>query len=517
MIDRVRDHGVSVGELPARESRLCWPHVTRPAFIGRALRGPLDTPVLIDSLAAYQRRFGGPWRKSALSQAVEQFFAHGGRELYVVRVANGATGAELNLPGPAGMLTLAAADPGSTETLRAAIDYDGIDDDVHFNLAIQRLAPQSGLVIDQEIYSRASVFPASPHFIGDALAGSSLARLERPLPTARPYATMGPEAQSRSPYVLAARRGTDGQDLSDYDFVGSRERRTGIFSLDALDDVDLLYLPPPAPDRDPGPAALLAAEGYCRGRGAMLITDPARHWLCANDAATGVREAGLASASVVTFFPRLTIGDDMLPVGAVVAGLLCRLDEEEGPWGRLGERRYAFTRGARPACDVTDAERRMLARSGVNTVARGRDGRFDLAGNVTRARAEQSAAFYTDLSVRRFCLRLAKTLERASRRALFESDSQAAAADVETLARGLLETLEADGVLEPGMSRVRCKARNGGEDPAADRNLTMLLTLSLPRAGAPVSMTLYHTPAGCKIASTAFAPVESPGARADAA
>ena len=516
MIDRVRDYGITVGEVPVDEGPPTWPRTTRPVFIGRALRGPLDTPVLIDSLAAFQRRFGGPWRRSSLSPAVEQFFAHGGRELYVVRVANGATGARLNLPGPAGALGLSAVEPGSTEMLRAAVDYDGIADEERFNLAIQRLAPQSGLIIDQELYAGVSLFASSEDYLGDALAASALVRLEH-APPARPYATMGPHAQSRTPYVFASVRGRDGRELCDYDLVGSRERRTGLFSLESVDDFDLLYLPPPVPDREPGPAALLAAEGYCRRRGAMLITDPPAGWQDAVDAAAGIRHAGLASASVASYFPRLTVGTEILPAGAAIAGLLCRLDADEGAWGTLEKRRYAFVRGARPACQVTEADQQMLVRAGVNAITRGRDGRYELLGNVTLARAEQADPFYTDLSVRRFCLRLAKTIEQSTRWALFDSDHAAAAADVERQATALLESLEQAGALVPGQSRARCDARAEGGHAAGPRSLTVLLTLSPVRTRTAVSMTLYHTPSGCRIASTAVAPVEPRTARADAA
>jgi hypothetical protein len=49
------------------------------AFIGRALKGPVNEPVPIRSFADYTRVFGGLWQPSTLSYAVEQFFENGGR------------------------------------------------------------------------------------------------------------------------------------------------------------------------------------------------------------------------------------------------------------------------------------------------------------------------------------------------------------------------------------------------------------------------------------------------------
>ncbi len=58
------------------------------AFVGRAWRGPVDEPVKISSYADYERPFGGLWRDSTLSYAVQQFFSNGGSQAIVVRVAH---------------------------------------------------------------------------------------------------------------------------------------------------------------------------------------------------------------------------------------------------------------------------------------------------------------------------------------------------------------------------------------------------------------------------------------------
>ena len=71
---------------------------TTAAFVGRALRGPLNTPVLVHTFGEFRRRFGAAWSRSSLGPAVKQFFDHGGRNLYVVRVANNARGAMICLP-----------------------------------------------------------------------------------------------------------------------------------------------------------------------------------------------------------------------------------------------------------------------------------------------------------------------------------------------------------------------------------------------------------------------------------
>lgn len=98
-------------------------------FVGMAQKGPVKgLPVLITSMADYQRRFGGYLSERAygdqrfLPYAVEQFFNNGGSACYVMRVCRekqegeegGATTARGTLSvGTFSLLTLTAASPGA--------------------------------------------------------------------------------------------------------------------------------------------------------------------------------------------------------------------------------------------------------------------------------------------------------------------------------------------------------------------------------------------------------------------
>ena len=123
------DRGITVTEMALMGESIDVSPETTAAFVGRALRGPLNQPVLVRDFGEFRRRFGDTWSSSSLGPAVRQFFDHGGRQLYVVRVANNARGAMLCLPASGSALVLRAIEPGSTERIRAAVDYDGIDED----------------------------------------------------------------------------------------------------------------------------------------------------------------------------------------------------------------------------------------------------------------------------------------------------------------------------------------------------------------------------------------------------
>ena len=226
------------------------------------------------------RRFGDIWSRSSLGPAVRHFFEHGGLRLYIVRVANKARGAMICLPASGSALVLRAVEPGSTEFIRAAVDYDGIEEDNEelFNLALQRIDPVSGLIEDQELFSKVSFCEDSNRFVGDRLLTSSLARVEYPYPSHRPETTMDAGGRIGATYVDHIQAGTDGTELSDYDLIGSRKDGTGLFALEQVDNFDVLYLPPPGKGIDTGPAAVLAAEIFCRENRALLIVDPRADW-----------------------------------------------------------------------------------------------------------------------------------------------------------------------------------------------------------------------------------------------
>ena len=71
------------------QATISVPRLPVTAFLGRALKGPVNQPITIASFNDYQRVFGGLWQPSTLSYAIEQYFENGGRAAIVVRVCNG--------------------------------------------------------------------------------------------------------------------------------------------------------------------------------------------------------------------------------------------------------------------------------------------------------------------------------------------------------------------------------------------------------------------------------------------
>ncbi len=506
------DHGITVTEILPTDRPIDIEVETTAAFVGRALRGPLNTPILVTSFGEFRRRFGDVWSGSSLGPAAQQFFAHGGRRLIVVRVANNARGSLICLPAAGSALVLRALEPGSTEVIRAAVDYDGLGagNDEHFNLTLQRLDPVSGLVVDQELFSGVSYRHESDAFVGQVLLGSSMARIEPPYPSHRPQQTAAPESGLESGYMDPAQAGTDGAPLSDYDLIGSRAKFTGLFALEQAEGFDLLYLPPPRRGHDLGPAAVLAAERYSRERGAMLIVDPRIEWCSTADALQGVRNLGYASAHMLGYYPRVrSRADDSgmaRAVGGAIAGLLCRHDRTRGAWQPLDDHGLALDRLFVPAADVSEQDARRLWRAGLNSVTRGPAGPARFVGDVTFGQVGDARREFARLSVQRFCLEIVRAIVRATRWSLFQAEDAELAGTLRDQVTEFFATLAEQGALAGGRYVVECNAGVSRRAESRSHGVTLVLVFQPIDAAAPVSLTLHLTRAGWRVCSAAFAP-----------
>jgi phage tail sheath protein FI len=125
--------GVYIEEIPSGVRTITGVATSITAFIGRALRGPVNEPVRVQSYAEFERVFGGLWVDSTLGYAVAQFFLNGGSDALIVRVAVAGAKAKATISG----LGLIAADPGTAgNTLTATIADPGVVDATKFKLTI---------------------------------------------------------------------------------------------------------------------------------------------------------------------------------------------------------------------------------------------------------------------------------------------------------------------------------------------------------------------------------------------
>ncbi|MFO1406275.1 MAG: hypothetical protein U1F08_01945 [Steroidobacteraceae bacterium] len=478
------------------------------AFVGRALRGPVNRPVTVRGYAEYQHVFGGLWQPSPMSYAVEQFFENGGTQAVIVRVANGARPATLSLPCGAGTLTLEARSPGTREALRASVDYDNIGpgEDDRFNLVIQRVRTQgSEHVEDQEIFRRLSVAAGTARFVSTALQESSLVRVRGSVPGVRPDRSCRAGSRNAVGYVDSNPDGDDGEALTDYDLIGSAVRGTGMFALRACEDAHFVCIPPPARDRDLGPGVLVAAEALCRELKSLLVVDPPAAWENCEQVVAGLRDLGFRSDHALMCYPRLIAWDrlrgrhETFANCGAVAGALTRLDDRRSPWSAGPDEELLLRPGMRPLLPLGDADRARLVAHGVNPL---QSVRTPGTAPALRTLAGDSAEGSL-LTRRRRALLVLASIERGTRWSVFHAADRATWRRLERQVRDFLAPLATEGLFgEPADGDdcwVICDERvNSAQDSEAGR-VNLLVGLRGARPGEFVTWMVSHAPEGSRV------------------
>ncbi len=520
--------GIQVAEQSGPEQAIARAPTAVTAFIGRALRGPINRPVAISSFSDYQSVFGGLWQPSTLSYAVEQYFDNGGRRALVVRVINGARPATLELPAGREVLRLEALDGGTREFLRASIDYDGIGaQEVDcFNLVIQRVRTAgSEHVQDQEIFRRLSIRGDAIRFVAAGLAKSSLARVIGEVPVTRPERTLRHDGRGSIGYVSSNPDGDDGAALTDYDVIGSAPRGSGVFALKAVEHFNFLCIPPLTRDSDLGISVLLVAARYCRERNAMLIVDPPVSWATAESALRGLREWQFHHENALMYFPRISGYDrlrarfEQFASSGAIAGMLARVDEACPLWSAAEGEEAVLRPGYRPVCTISDAERIRLAQAGVNTLQAVRPA-FRL-GLSTRTLAGGSSGSpdWKYLSARRLALFIVNSVERGTRWVVFETDGPELWRRVTIQIEAFLESLDAAGAfIGRGHDEayfVACDERVNSHSDVSNGTVNILLGFGALRAGEYHAYLISHDAAGSHTRPVSVNRYETGGRRLD--
>ncbi len=476
------------------------------AFVGRTERGPVNKAIAVRNYNHFRQVFGGHVHFSFLSHSVQQFFLHGGKIAVVVRVVNRANRALIRVPANDEVLEVEALRPGSHEYIRVSVDYDGVENDpALFNLVVQRLSRSgSNLVEDQEIFSAVSVHQDSETYLAGALKESKLIRLRGPVPVNRPDATLPPRPGAPIPYIEIDVGGSDGAEVTDYDMIGSKHEATGLFSLDEVDQLDFLCLPP-HPMQDHGITTFLAAERYCERRRALLIWDPPYEWTSLDEAVEGARNFQMRSWNALTYFPRVcsrfdrVVQPGSLPACGALAGVLSNRSAF-GDWSPKVETDPLLKISLAPVVGIDEKHAATLNRFGVNALVPTQYGSAALRGNVTLAAPDSAAGPWRRLDKRRLLWFILDSIERAGSR--LGDRSVQSLAEFEVVIRDFLERLRERGALmgsdhEPAYA-VRSLLLAPGE---AESRGQLRIGFALLKPGEFLMYDIHLTDEGCMVRS----------------
>ncbi len=472
MTARYTTPGVYIEEVTPPPKAIVGVDTGTTAFVGRAQRGPVDTPTLITSFPEFERLFGGLWLKSDLGHSIRDFFEQGGRRAVVVRAHLPAPDhlATLNFGRGNSRLVLEATSPGTwgskLEGTIAPLPRN------RFDLTVTDRG--TGLI---ESFAGLSLAPRSPRRVDRALEESALIRARLPLPTSLP---------PRLPVTVTATGGRDGRfGVSAYTGPGMRESGRGIYALDRSELVNLIVLCPYSTTAGVPLGVVTAAIGYAGERRAMVILDPPSTWHTVTDARFGA--AGFVEGKdAALYFPRVSRADPMrggrvrefAPSGAV-AGMLARLDLNQGVW-RSPAGGSASLSGAIPSIPLTKTDIDELNPLGVNCI-RALPGRGTMVWGA-RTRAGAGNAEWKYVNVRRLALFLEESIRRGLEWAVFEPNNETLWARVRGQIDNFLYGVFAQGAFPANRSQdaffVRCGPDTMTQNDIDDGRLIVLIGIA---------------------------------------
>ncbi len=461
--------GVYVQEIPSGVRTITGVATSITAFVGRTLRGPVNTPVTITGFADFERTFGGLWLDGPLSYAVRDFYTNGGGRAIVVRLYKSSDGASSGKAAlTVGTLGLEAADPGSWgNALNATVDHVGITDEVAqryqlrandlFNLVVEadgiverfanltvvdgprrvdRVLAQQSRLVRLAGTTLPSTNPALPapadsgqqQAQADSLGGTRKRAAKQEQSAAGAAAALAPVTSS------LITRGDGGSPLNEAaDFLGSAAEKTGVYALEQTDLFNLLCIPPDTRDGDTPGDVYRAAMRYCAERRAVLIVDPPADWrpLAGLPDSAAVDLAGIEARNAALYFPRVTQADPLregqldtfVPCG-LLAGVIARTDAQRGVWKAPAGVDATLNGVQGLATNLTDAENGLLNPLGINCL-RSFAGVGQVAwGARTLRGADQLADEYKYIPVRRLALYIEESLYRGTQWAVFEPNDE---------------------------------------------------------------------------------------------
>jgi len=445
--------GVYIEEISSGVRTITGVATSITAFVGRAMRGPVDRPSTINSYADFERIYGGLWLESSMRYAVRDYFLNGGGQAVIVRLYREDTEenalpdkARLTLPGGGGLI-LEAANPGTWGNhLRARVDHDvspevavrmGLAATDLFNLAIH-----DGQTGTTEMFRNVSVV-AGPRRLDTVLKNrSTLVRTSGALPDTRPNAHSDPQAgadvwgDNQPPTNTAVAQvdaASDGQILESGSFIGegTQAAKKGLYALELADLFNLLCIPPYDESNDTEESVVAAAAVYCEKRRAMLIVDPPSSWTNKDKAKSRIANVGTKSKNAAIFFPRvlqpnpLRDGqiEEFVPCGAV-AGVFARTDSRRGVWKAPAGLEATLVGVPNLSVVLTDQENGELNPLGINCLRSIPPSGRIIWGSRTLEGDDRFASEWKYIPVRRLALFIEESLYRGTQWVVFEPNDE---------------------------------------------------------------------------------------------
>jgi hypothetical protein len=387
------------------------------------------------SWADFARIFGGLDNRSYLGYAVSHFFANGGQQAYIVRVA--AADAKTGGVTLDGKLTVTAASPGGWAANWAIVTKRRTDDATRFQLKVVNIA-QDPTGIPVEVFENLSMKSTDRRFVvtvvqnDSTLVNAALVGAPADPPADTVFDDKGHVPDSAKLTNPAGNDGTVLQpDTADFEnAVYPASGTGGVYLLDRVDLFNLLAVP-----GETNPAVIPNLSAFCHDRRAFLVVD-------ADPDATVTGPKGLEThppaitaapnaANAAFYFPWPLAPDPLaenrptkFPPCGFVTGLYARTDAARGVWKAPAGTEAALTGVVGLTTVLTDAENGQLNPLGFNCLRT-----FPVYGTVawgarTLDGNDQVGSQWKYVPVRRMALFLEQSLYRALKWVVFEPNDE---------------------------------------------------------------------------------------------
>jgi len=262
--------GVYIEEIPGGVRTITGVPTSITAFIGWAARGPTDKATRIFSLSDFQFHFGGLDKRSLLGYAVFGFFANGGADAYIIRLAGpDARPAQAAIDGK---IDLEAKNAGAWGNHYRVATKIRPDDATKFQLQVRYFEtvddPDEAHGVVVESFEYLSVDPGNSRYAINAInEGSKILR------ATLKGAPDSPPADPATSTKLTG--GSDGAvllpDTPSFEKLLTDSSGT-IPLLEKVDLFNILCVP-----GETKPVVISKLQGYCRKKRAFMIVDCAEN------------------------------------------------------------------------------------------------------------------------------------------------------------------------------------------------------------------------------------------------
>lgn len=430
------------------------------AFVGWASKGCIDRPELVRSFAEFTRKCGGLDPRSLLGYSVSHFFANGGQQAWIVRLATGGASAAADNATTAqatidGKLLLTASSPGAWAN-NYAIATRLAADPRRFRLAVLQIK-SDGTGVAVEVFDNLSMNP------GDARNVFDILRIESAFVGAAPIGDpAGPPADtvlSAAGVIPAANPltgGADGKVLAPNDpafetALLPANETGGVYWLDETDRFNLLCVP-----GESNASVLRDLEKFCRDRRALLIAD------CAADASVVSLQNGPDTSltgndalNAALYFPWVLAADPLqanqarsfAPCG-FVAGIFARIDSKHGVWKTPAGTEATIAGATGVATAISDPQNDALNAKAVNCIRSLPGSSTVVWGGRTLQGSDAQNSDLKYVAVRRMALFLEQSIDSGLKWAAFEPNGGPLWAQIRSNAGAFLQGLFVQGAFQ---------------------------------------------------------------------